>query len=386
MKKGLIYLSLLAMVFGFMAFQCSSAELTGAKLYINQKQYDKAKESLLKEVQKNPASDEGWYLLGYLYGEEGEMEKMLESFDKSVAASQKFVPQINESKKYYWATNFNKGVSLFNNATKASSADSSKIFYDKAIKSFQNAILMEPDSIASYSNLIYAYINTNQIAEAVPVLEKANKLAKDPETFSMLGQIHNEEGNKLMDQYRTSKNAADSVKAMEKFNEAIKVLESGRKLFPENGDILLRLSNAYIGANKLDVAMTAFRAGIEKDPTNKYYHYNYGVLLLNSKDFSGAEKEFMEAVKLDAEYSNAIYNLAVTYVRWGTEIREEMEAKGEVSDSFKEKFNLAIPHLEKYLEINPREPQIWELLGKVYANLGMQEKSIEAFNKADQYR
>ena len=49
MKKILVYLSILTMVMGITAFECSSAELTGAKLYLQQKQTDKAKETLLTE-------------------------------------------------------------------------------------------------------------------------------------------------------------------------------------------------------------------------------------------------------------------------------------------------------------------------------------------------
>lgn len=110
MKKVFIYVSLLSMVFGFMAFDCSSAELTGAKLYMQQKQYGKAKEALLKEVAKNPLSDEAWYLLGVLYGEDGDYTKMVEAYDKSITASPKFAKEVNDSKQYYWATSFNKGV------------------------------------------------------------------------------------------------------------------------------------------------------------------------------------------------------------------------------------------------------------------------------------
>jgi len=52
MKRSFITLSLIGIALAFMAFECSSAELTGAKLYINQKQYAKAKEALEKEVAK----------------------------------------------------------------------------------------------------------------------------------------------------------------------------------------------------------------------------------------------------------------------------------------------------------------------------------------------
>lgn len=386
MKQVLIYLSILGMALGITAFQCASAELTGAKLYINQKQYDKAKETLLKEVQKNPNSDEGWYLLGYLYGEEGDIPKMLDAFDKSLSISKKFEQQIVESKKYYWATGFNKGVNFFNKATKTADKDSMNMFFEKAAENFNNAILCEPDSAGAYINLVYTYLNMNRIDDTIAPLEKLVNIGTAPEAFSMLGQIYTEKGNQLIDNYKVSKNPADSVQAYENFNKAIEVLEKGQAKYPDDGEILLRLSNAYISANKLDVAMSAFKTGVEKEPNNKYYRYNYGVLLLNADNYPEAEAQFKAAIELDPDYTNAVYNLAVTYIRWGAKMREEMEEKGEVSDAYKEKFNAAIPYLEKFLSVNPQEPTIWELLGKVYANLGMKEKSEEAFNKADQYR
>lgn len=386
MKKGLIYLSILSMVLGLTAFQCASAELTGAKLYINQKQYDKAKESLLKEVQKNPASDEGWYLLGVIYGEEGNYPQMLDAFNNSLKASKKYEPQIKDSRQYYWATSFNKGVVYFNNATKSTSEDSVKQFFVKAEEQFNNAIACEPDSIISYQNLAYVFLNQNKIDAAIVPLEKMAKIGTTPEAFSMLGQIYTENGNVLMDKFKENKDKADSVKAYEWFDKAISILEKGKAKFPDDGEILLRLSNAYIAANKLDVAMVAFKEGIEREPNNQYYHYNYGVLLLNANRYGEAEVEFKRAIEIDPEYINATYNLGVVYVRWATEMREKAEAEGKEDLSYQDKFKSAIPLMEKYLEKNPQEAVIWELLGKIYANLGMTQKSKEAFEKADQLR
>lgn len=386
MKRALISLSIIGMVLSITAFQCASAELTGAKLYINQKQYEKAKESLMKEVTKNPASDEGWYLLGSIYGEEGNINEMLDAFAKSLKASKKFQPQIDDSRQYYWATSFNKGVIFFNNATKSTQEDSVKIFFDKAIEEFNKAILCAPDSAVSYQNLAYAYLNQNRIEDAIVPLETLTKLGTSAEAFAMLGQIYTETGNTLMDKYKEGKVASDSVKAYEWFDKAISTLEKGKTKFPDDGEILLRLSNAYIAANKLDVAMAAFKEGIEKEPNNQYYHYNYGVLLLNSDEYEKAEAEFKKAIELDPDYVNAIYNLGVVYVRQGTAMREKAEAEGKEDLSYQEKFKAAIPYMEKYLEFNPKEAVIWELLGKIYANLGMADKSKEAFEKADQYR
>lgn len=379
MKKVFIYLSLASMIFGIMAFQCASAELTGAKLYINQKQYEKAKEALNKEVAKNPLSDEGWYLLGFLHGEEGNIDEMLAAFDKSMGASNKFAPQIKEAKLYHWATSFNKGVSVFNNAAKTTDADSIKMYFQKSADLFINAIKCEPDSEITYTNLAMTYINMGEVEKAVSPLEKMISFGKSPDAYVMLGQIYLDKGNELNEK-------ADSAAAQVNFEKAISILEKGREKFPDDSEILLRVSNAYIGANKLEVAMDAFKKGVVQEPDNKFYKYNYGVLLLNSADFAAAEEQFTKAVALDPDYTNAVYNLAVTYVRWGAKMREEMEAKGENNELYKDKFKLAIPYLEKYLSVNPKEPVIWELLGRVYANLGMQEKSLEAFEKADANR
>ena len=388
MKKVFIYLSLLSMVFGFMAFDCSSAELTGAKLYIQQKQYDKAKEALQKEVAKNPLNDEAWYLLGTLYGEDGDYSKMIESYDKSVAASPKFAQQMNDSKKYYWATSFNKGVRLFNQAVKSEKPDSAKIFFNDAAEMFKSTIIIEPDSIAGYSNLAMLYVSTKRLEEAVSPLETIIKLRKSPEAYSTLGQIYVDKSNSSKDDFKNSKAVADSLKSVEYLNKAIQILEEGRAKFPDNSEILLRVSNAYISAGKMEVAMNAFKEGVIKEPKNQFYRYNYGVVLLNLKQYGDAIEQFKAAVSIDPEYASAIYNLAVAYIKWGASIRDAADKKGETADepTIKEKFTAALPNLEKYLTLKPKEPALWELLGQVYANLGMQDKANDAFKKAEEYR
>jgi tetratricopeptide (TPR) repeat protein len=376
------------MVFGFMAFDCSSAELTGAKLYIQQKQFDKAKDALQKEVAKNPASDEGWYLLGTLYGEDGNYDKMIEAYDKSVSASPKFAQQVIDSKKYYWATSFNKGVRFFNQAVRSEKPDSAKIFFDNAIDMFKSTIIIEPDSISGYSNLAMVYVSAKHIDDAVVPLEKIIKIGKSPEAFSTLGQIYVDKGTSLKDEYKKTKVIDDSLKSVEYLNKAIQILEEGKAKFPDNSEILLRVSNAYIIAGKMDVAMNAFKEGVIKEPKNQYYRYNYGVVLLNLKEYENAIEQFKDAVSIDPEYASAIYNLAVSYVKWGAAIREIADKKAETADEplIKEKFKAALPYLEKYLTLKPKEPTLWELLGQVYANLGMQDKANEAFKKAEEYK
>ncbi len=379
MKRVFNVLLLFSIAVGFTAFQCSSTELTSAKLYIQQKNLDKAIESLKKEVEKNPKSDEGYYLMGYVLGEKGDIAGMLENYDKSVAISNKFATKISESKKYHWADGFNRGVKLFNRGAKAGNTDSANVIFQKAVDTFKGAIMCEPDSADTYKNLAYAYINMGDRDAAIEPYKKVVELSNEAGAYVQLGDLYLQKGLAL-------KQEGDSANAVVNFNSAIEVLEKGRAQYPNDGDILLLLSNSYIAAGKLEIAKEAFKAGVEKEPENKFYRYNYGSLLLNAKEYAEAAKHLEKALEIDPDYENAIYNLAVTYVKWGAELREKMEEEKQESDEFKIKFEAALPLLEKYLKINEEEGAVWDLLGKVYANLGMADKSKEAFDKADQYR
>jgi predicted Zn-dependent protease len=222
--------------------------------------------------------------------------------------------------------------------------------------------------------------------ESVEPLQKLVELEKSEEGYQYLGDVYYALGANKMIDYKNSGNKEDSVEAVNYYNKTITLLEEGKKLYPDNSDMLVTLSNSYIGANKIEVAMTAFEEGVAKEPDNESYRYNYGVLLLGANRFAEAEEQFKKAIELKPDYDNAIYNLAVTYVKWGTEINKKAEEEGKMSDEYKQKYEQALPYLEKVTESDPENGQMWELIGKVYSVLGMQAEAEDAFKKADQLR
>jgi tetratricopeptide (TPR) repeat protein len=387
MKKALSILVVLSMVLGLSAFQCASTELTSAKLYIQQKNYSKAKEALEKEISKNAASDEGFYLLGYLNGEQGDLQSMIKNFDKSLAISNKFEKNIDDYKKFQWQDSFNKGVGFFNKGTKVTDKDSSKVFFNKSIESFQNCTVVEPDTVSSYQNMFYSMINAGKSETELEVpLLKIIELKSSPEAYVDLSKVYSNQAIILMNSFQDTKNVDDSIKAMAIYDKEIKLLEGAQDKYPDDAKILAQLSNAYVDANKMDVAMKAFEKGIEKDPTNEVYRYNYGVLLLGGNNFEEAANQFQKAIDLKNDYVSAHYNLGVTFLKWGAKLQEKAIEEDSDDMTYKEKFTAAVAPLERYLLDNPEDAQIWNFLGKVYANLGQTEKSKEAFEKADLYR
>ena len=67
-------------------------------------------------------------------------------------------------------------------------------------------------------------------------------------------------------------------------------------------------------------------------------------------------------------------------------MNKEAEAKGQISEDYKQKYQKALPYMEKVVEKDPKNAQMWELLGKIYSVLGMTDDANNAFKKADELR
>jgi len=369
----------------FTGFECASTELTSAKLYIQQKNYDKALEVLKKEVEKNPQSDEGYYLMGVIDGEKGQYDQMVGAYNKSLSISKKFEKDITSKKIYYWSTLYQSGATYFKRVAGNNSKDTVKIYLDKAANSFENAIMVLPDSAYTYYLLALVYMSQQQYDKAIKPLEEYNSKGNLADGYVYLGSIYYDKGNREKDLYLKNKNIQDSISSIGNFNKAISVLEEGKSKFPNDAKLLGTLSSAYVAANKLSVAIDAFKSLAETNPKKENY-YNYGVVLLGAEKFEESVVQFKKALEIDPKYQNAIYNIAVAYVKWGTEINNQAEAKGDKGDAYKDKYRQAIPYLENYTQIDNSDSKIWDLLGKVYAIVGMSDKAKDAYDKVDKLR
>ncbi|MFZ1280820.1 MAG: tetratricopeptide repeat protein [Ignavibacteriaceae bacterium] len=378
-NSKLLVIAFLMLSMVFVGYQCGSTEITSAKLYISQKNWDKALEVLEKEIVKNPKSIEGYYWMGEVYREKGDVPKMLENFNKSLSYGNTFEKEIKDKKYTAWASAINKGSALFQRTTKMTDADSIQIVLDKSIAELSASTLIEPDSALGYQYLSYAYLTKNDMNSAIAPLNKLIELNKAVDGYKFLGEIYSANGANLKNEGKLEESKAE-------YNKSIQILEEGLKAHPNESELLLRLSNAYIGADRTSEAIEPFRKGVEAEPTNQYYRYNYGVLLLGAEDFAGAETQFKKAIEIDPNYDNAIYNLGVTYLKWGTYLNKKADEEGKVADDYKAKYQLALPYLEKAVQMKDVDAQTWELLGRVYSVLGMADDATNAFKKADELR
>ena len=374
MKRLVIMLGLLSMIFGIVAFDCSSSSLNGAKSYMDPKvhNYGKAREMLNQEIATNPKSDEAYFLLGKIDGIEKNYKAMMDDFDKCLAISNKFASDVEYQKATYLKSEAERGITLYNLAYKG---DSTTANYTRALKAFDNAMMIAPDSSFVLENYVYTAINLgrNDLLEAP--LQRWVKVSRKAYPATLLGRLYIEYGNKAKDN-----NDVDGANAY--YGKAIDILNAARIKYNSDPAVLEILTNAYLYAKRVDEAKKAFLDGIKEQPDNKTYRYNYGTILLNIKEYTGAEEQLKKAIEIDGNYLDAIYNLAACYVNWGVDIHE----KDAANTTYQEKIKLAIPLLLKYLEQKPEDANVWDTLGRAYAGTGSTKESENAYKKADQLR
>jgi len=378
--------AVLLMWLTFSAYQCASTEITSARLYIQQKNYDKAEEVLKKEVTKNPQSEEGWYLTGFVKHEKRDYRGMYEAFNQALKIGKKYEREINGLLKASWAENFNDGVNYFNAANRSANQDSAKILRQKAINAFETAIMMQPDSNDTYRNLVFVYLSAGDLDGAIEPSERWVNKVKSLESYQFITELYYTKAEQQWNKYQTSKNPADSVKAVELYQITEKYATEGLAKYPNDGTLNSFLFNTYISLGKKDLALSKAKAAVEANPNDKFANYNAGTMLLEAKEYEQAVKYFKKALEIDPKYENAIYNIAACYINWGIQVREKEEEANKTDKSYLQYFENAKTYLEQLVELSPNDFKTWERLGQVYAVLGMKEKAEAAFNKADELR
>jgi len=380
----ILLLVVFALYLSVTGFQCGSAELTTAKLAIQQRQFEKAEESLLKELVKNDKNEEAWYLLGQVRQELRKFLPANEAYLKALQVSNVHQKEVAINRLAMWAALYNDGIASYNKGREQPAN------YDSAIVKFKAATTIEPDSSSTYYVLGLAQFANKDFPSAEQSLALA--LEKKPnyiEASKLLGQIYLSRGAE-------KRFAKDEAGSREAYAKAAEVFDQAYKVDPKNSDVIITLIEAYEGANESAKALALTRDAVASEPNNGLFRYAYGVFLLKQDEFEKSIEQFKKALEIEPGNADATYNCGVAYLNWGVAMREQAEKKVDEErkkgkglkdtkedTSFREKFRDAIPYLEKSAERRQDDALLWQQLARVYANLNMVEKSKVAFEKAD---
>jgi|GEM_PF-6371132 len=357
--------------------------VSGAKLYIQQNNLERALASLHKEIdQINENNEDAWYLLGYIYARQKKYDQMVEAFNKAVALKPEFKEKgikigkdsgsqfhskfgVDLIEKIVWGNVFNTGVKHFNDAINATDDSTRNASFTAAIGGFKTAAMIAPDSTLAYRNWAAALLNAGRNAESIEPLNRA--LKADPnnvEVKTMLSQVYVGEGD-----------TAAALPILEGlWNEGTRTVE-----------VADHLSRIYVQQKKVDEAKEIYKVAIDANPDNFFFRYNYGTILLEADEYDEAIAQLGKAFEIDPESPDINYNLGAAYLNRGISKREALPEDSE-DKAYLQDFEAAFPFLEKSIKMNPDDVKTWFTLGRIAGQLNKIALAGYAFSKGEPTR
>ncbi|MBS1271563.1 MAG: TPR repeat-containing protein YrrB [Candidatus Marinimicrobia bacterium] len=344
-------------VVGTVFYACQSQELTSAKLYIQQQNWEKAEEYLKKAEEVEPKNPEIPLLLGTeVYARQKKFQKMNEAFDRSLAISDQFKEEIKTVRIKYWTENFNSGAKTYNSAIQEEGEKRDEML-QKAINSFETAAVIMPSKPETYGSLATAYLLTENIERAKETFDKA--LETNPENFQVAfnyGRMLAEEGNT---------------------ERAVDLLKRAHELKPENTTVVQLLANLYIKLDKKNEALSMYNAALEQETGNPDLYFNKSILhiqlaqnLESEGDTTAAEDQYQKAISTMEKSVDLNPDDIEAKIRLG-ELYQEMEMWEKASQTF-----------EAVLEEQPENAQVMKKLAITVYRMGEPQRGQELLEKA----
>jgi tetratricopeptide (TPR) repeat protein len=185
-------------------------------------------------------------------------------------------------------------------------------------------------------------------------------------------------------------NYVDSLLKVKNYDKANEISESVLESMPKNIDVIITLININLQKGDAVVAEKYLNKGLELDPKNKQLYYVLGTSYIDLKQNDKAEQSLNKALEIDPNYTEAQYQLGAHLFNWANELKYEagqLDYKdpkvSTLEAQSKEVLGRALVVLEKYIEKNPNEKAVLDILYKTHYKLGNTEKAAEYKKRAE---
>ena len=357
----------------------------------------------------------------YNYWMKKDLVKAKEFIDKAIA----YPEAVTDSKVWFYRGNIYLDIQL-SPAKAVLAPDAINVAYDAYLKAreldtkeeFKEDITARMAAIGGeFFNEGISYFQQNNFDGAIPLFDKAIKISADNHVIDTLANY----GAALCLEKKASKDVVFLDQAIAKYqylvdikmkevsvytslanlykdkgnlDKASEIIGIGKSLFPGNTDLIITEANMYISTNNHAKAVSSLMVAKEKEPKNVSVLYAIGVtydLLKNDTKLPDAERAdyftkatdaYKEAIAVDSNYFDAIFNLGAIYFNKGGEVINEAN-KLPISETAKydkllaegnNYLNLSLPYLEKCEKIQPLDKPTLVSLKEIYTRLNKTEK------------
>jgi tetratricopeptide (TPR) repeat protein len=185
--------------------------------------------------------------------------------------------------------------------------------------------------------------------------------------------------------------ASGAFRKAGEIEKAKSIIAEGRKIYPNDRDLLLELVNINIDANDPAGAEAALAQAIASDPNNKQLFYTIGTIYIEMKENKKAEESLRKALEIDPNYLDAQYQLGAHLVSWAGDLKTEANSLklgdykydvllSESNDIYKR----AVTPLENYIAKQPNDKAVLNILFQLHRSLGNNDKAMEYKKRYDE--
>jgi tetratricopeptide (TPR) repeat protein len=148
-----------------------------------------------------------------------------------------------------------------------------------------------------------------------------------------------------------------------RFVDAVKLLEQAGVIDPQNDQVYWNMAIVHMEMRKYDRAREDLQKGIAINPNVGGLHEKLGTVLMELRDWQAAKPALEKAIQLEPDLFKAYYKLA------------------QVDEQLDDQQN-ALKHYSQAIEKGPRFLEAYSALGRLYADLGYLEQSVQVLNEA----
>ncbi len=292
--------------------------------------------------------------------------------------------------------------------------------FERAVPALQQALKLKPTLTKSASLLAMSLSELGRYSEALPGLEKGFHHSLDPEIKRMCGlQLERAYTEVKLD----SKAVEVAIELNRLYPEDPEILYHNGKIFgnfaflniqklaqvaPASVWRHLAVAEASESQGAYDTAIGEYRQILGLNSHRPGIHYRLGRTLLarsrqttSAEDTAAALKEFELELQLDPSNANAAYEIGESYRNSGQleEAQKFFEQALKYYPEFEEahlglaavlmsldRSGLALPHLQKAIELNSGNEVSWYRLSQVQGRLGNASEQQRAFAQFQQLR
>jgi len=345
------------------ALACQPKEVTSAKIYMQNNDWDSALQQLEKAVASEPKNAEAHLLLGQIYARRGRFDKMNRHFAAAIEFTDLYLTQTTAVREQYWIEHYTTGVRALDRGN-----------YGRAKSDLETAILIDSSKTDAYRKLARTYLNQDRPKRALSLYK--GLIERHPHDIDILMSTAN--------LYYTQRD----------FAEVIPVLRKILDLAPGHRDALANLALSYDSLGEPEKALAAYRAAIAANPNDPGLMFLLAVHHFKRHRFQQAIMLFQQALVLAPNDFDALSNIGNAYLSLAEKIRRDLKTKRAKKDqtldplTLKQKailnYQRAIPYLEKSLDLQPQNAALWRNLAAAYVYTGKKEQGERAFVKAEE--